>query len=172
MRSSAGATAAEAHAQLSRGLSVNVRLGEVETLEHMQDRGVSVTVLIGRRKGQASSADLRPETIAACVDRALDIARYTEEDPCNGLADPGRLAVGAPDLDLWHPSPVDAEVVASEDRLVASLRPSAALPPSALCTLTVVIKEEDDGVIQDTVLLQAIDDGAPRVCPRFPAQRR
>ena len=106
----AGATAAEAHAQLSRGLSVNVRLGEVETLEHMQDRGVSVTALIGRRKGQASSADLRPETIAACVDRALDIARYTEEDLCNGLADPGRLAVGARDLDLWHPSPVDAEV--------------------------------------------------------------
>jgi len=105
----AGATAAEAHAQLSRGLSVNVRLGEVETLEHMQDRGISVTVLVGRRKGQANSADLRPETIAACVDRALDIARYTEEDPCNGLADPARLAVGAPDLDLWHPSPVDAE---------------------------------------------------------------
>ena len=71
----------------------------METVEHMQDRGVSVTVLIGRRKGQASSADLRPETIAACVDRALDIARYTEEDLCNGLADPGRLAVGARDLD-------------------------------------------------------------------------
>ncbi|MEJ2384599.1 MAG: metalloprotease PmbA [Xanthomonadales bacterium] len=106
---SAGADAAEAHAQLSRGVSVNVRLGEVETLEYMQDRGISVTVLIGRRKGQASSADLRPETVAACVDRALDIARYTEEDPCNGLADPARLAVGAPDLDLWHPNPVDAE---------------------------------------------------------------
>ena len=105
----AGAGAAEAQAQLSRGLSVNVRMGEVETLEHMQDRGISVTVLIGRRKGQASSADLRPETIAACVDRALDIARYTEEDPCNGLADPDRLAVGAPDFDLWHPSPMDAE---------------------------------------------------------------
>jgi len=105
----AGASAAEAHAQLSRGLSVNVRLGEVETLEHMQDRGISVTVLIGRRKGQASSADLRPETIAACVDRALDIARFTEEDPCNGLADPTRLADGTGDLDLWHPTPMDAE---------------------------------------------------------------
>jgi PmbA protein len=104
-----GATDAEVYAQFSRGLSVNVRLGDVETLEHMQDRGISVTVLIGRRKGQASSADLRPETVAACVDRALDIARYTEEDPCNGLADPARLAQGDPDLDLWHPSPVDAE---------------------------------------------------------------
>ena len=104
-----GASAAEAHAQLSRGLSVNVRLGDVETLEHMQDRGITVTVLIGRRKGRASSADLRPESVAACVDRALDIARYTEEDPCNGLADPARLAAQDPDLDLWHPAPVDAE---------------------------------------------------------------
>jgi len=103
-----GADAAEAHANFSRGLSVNVRLGDVETLEHMQDRGVTVTVLIGKRKGVASSADLRPETIDACVDRALEIARYTEEDPCNGLADPDRLATGAPDLDLWHPSPLDA----------------------------------------------------------------
>ena len=87
-----GADEAEVHASASQGLSVNVRLGEVETLEYMQDRGVSVTVYDGRRKGVASSADLKPESIAECVRRATDIARYTQEDPCNGLADPGLLA--------------------------------------------------------------------------------
>ena len=55
-----GASDAEVSATTSQGLSVGVRLGEVETLEHMQDRGVAVTVFIGRRKGNASSADLRP----------------------------------------------------------------------------------------------------------------
>jgi len=105
----AGASAAEASAHSSLGLSVNVRLGEVETLEHMRDRGISVTVYIGRRKGSASSADLRAQSIADCVRHALDIARFTQEDSCNGLADPDRLAQHFPDLDLWHPVALDAE---------------------------------------------------------------
>jgi len=105
----AGATAAEASAHSSQGLSVNVRLGAVETLEHMRDRGISVTVFIGRRKGSASSADLRESSIADCVRHALDIARFTQEDSCNGLADPDLLARHFPDLDLWHPVALDAE---------------------------------------------------------------
>jgi PmbA protein len=105
----AGATEAEVSAQSSLGLSVNVRLGEVETLEHMRDRGISVTVLIGRRKGHASSADLRRESLESCVRHAIDIARYTQEDGGNGLAEPDLLAREFPDLDLWHPEAVDAE---------------------------------------------------------------
>ncbi|MDT8320399.1 MAG: metalloprotease PmbA [Xanthomonadales bacterium] len=104
----AGATAAEASTYTSQGLSVTVRLGDVETLEQMQDRGISITVFIGKRKGQASSADLRPQSIEACVDRALEIARFTQEDPCSGLADLELLATEFPDLDLWHPAPMDA----------------------------------------------------------------
>ncbi len=105
----AGATAAEASAHTSQGLSVAVRLGEVETLEHMQDRGINVTVFIGKRTGHASSADLRVQSIEACVDRAMEIARYTQEDSYNGLADIELLATEFPDLDLWHPGSVDAD---------------------------------------------------------------
>jgi PmbA protein len=105
----AGATAAEVSAHASQGLSVTVRLGQVETLEHMQDRGISVSVLIGRRSGHASSADLSRQTIEACVDKAMEIARYTQEDPCNGLADADLLATEFPDLDLWHPAVMDAQ---------------------------------------------------------------
>lgn len=105
----AGATDAEATAHSSLGLSVNVRLGDVETLEHMRDRGIAVTVFIGRRKGHASSADLSRASIESCVRHALDFARYTQEDSCNGLAEPDLLAHSFPDLDLWHPAPMDAE---------------------------------------------------------------
>lgn len=105
---SLGATAAEVTAHASQGLSVGVRLGDVETLEHMQDRGIGVTVFFGRRKGHAASADLRPASVEACVKHAVDIARYTQEDPYSGLADPQLLASGSPDLDLWHPAAVDA----------------------------------------------------------------
>jgi len=105
----AGASAAEVTAHASQGLSVTVRLGQVDTLEHMQDRGISVGVLIGRRSGHASSADLSCDRIEACVDKALEIARYTQEDPCNGLADAEFLATEFPDLDLWHPAAMDAQ---------------------------------------------------------------
>jgi len=105
----AGATAAEVSAHATQGLSVAVRLGEIDTLEHMQDHGINVGVLIGRRSGHATSADLSRQSIEACVDKALEIARYTQEDPCNGLADAELLATDFPDLDLWHPAAMDAQ---------------------------------------------------------------
>lgn len=103
-----GATAAEASAHASQGLAVNVRLGEVETLEHMRDRSIDITVYIGKRKGHATCADLERASIDTCVDRALEIARYTQEDSCNGLADAARMATEFPDLDTWHPATMDA----------------------------------------------------------------
>ena len=106
---SGGADGAEITASLQGGLNTTVRLGEVETIEHTRDRGLSVTVFIGDRKGHASSADLADESLVQCVDRALDIARYTEGDSCNGLADENRLATAFPDLDLWHPEALDAD---------------------------------------------------------------
>jgi len=48
-----GASDAEAGASTQTGLSVTVRLGEIETLEYQRDRGVGVTVYFGKRKGSA-----------------------------------------------------------------------------------------------------------------------
>jgi PmbA protein len=104
-----GASAAEVSASSHSGLSVNVRLGEVDTLEHTRDRGVSVTVYRGRCKGVASSADLRVESITSCVDRANDIARFTQEDRCSGVAEAKLMATEFPDLDLWHPRELDVD---------------------------------------------------------------
>ena len=107
---SLGAQNAEVSASIHYGLDVNVRMGEVETLEHARDRGLGISVYIGNSKGHASSGDLRPETIAKCVEKAIDIARFTQADKCNGLADVERLATTFPDLDLWHPQALDAEM--------------------------------------------------------------
>ncbi|MBS0383037.1 MAG: metalloprotease PmbA [Proteobacteria bacterium] len=99
----AGASQAEVSASVGTGLSVNVRLGEVETVERNRDRGFGLTVYFGQRKGSASTADLKPSSIEATLAQACAIARYTEEDPCAGLADASRMATAFPDLDLWHP---------------------------------------------------------------------
>ncbi|MGA9572796.1 MAG: metalloprotease PmbA [Lysobacterales bacterium] len=106
---SLGADGAEVSASIHFGLDVNVRKGEVETLEHSRDRGLGISVYLGKSKGHASSGDLRPETIRDCVAKAIDIARFTQADKCNGLAPVERLATHFPDLDLWHPQALDAE---------------------------------------------------------------
>ncbi|MBS0431315.1 MAG: metalloprotease PmbA [Proteobacteria bacterium] len=103
----AGASQAEVSASVETGLSVTVRLGEVETVEHTRDRGFGLTVYFGKRKGSASTADLKPESIEATIAQACAIARYTEEDPCAGLADAGLMATQFPELDSWHPWNVD-----------------------------------------------------------------
>lgn len=103
----AGASQAEVAASIDTGLSVNVRLGEVETVEHTRDRGFGLTVYFGQRKGSASTADLNPDSIQATLEQACAIARYTEADPAAGLADAARMATSFPDLDLWHPWDID-----------------------------------------------------------------
>ncbi|PXV58672.1 microcin-processing peptidase 1. Unknown type peptidase. MEROPS family U62 [Dyella jiangningensis] len=105
----AGASQAEVAASIDTGLNVNVRLGEVETVEHTRDRGFGLTVYFGQRKGSASTADLNPDSIQATLEQACAIARYTEEDPAAGLADASRMATQFPDLDLWHPWRIDTE---------------------------------------------------------------
>ncbi len=98
-----GATAAEAEVSQGMGQSVTVRHGEVETITYNRDKGVSVTVYVGQRRGHASTADFSDTAIRDTVDKALAIARYTAEDPAAGLADPARFARTWPDLDLYHP---------------------------------------------------------------------
>ena len=103
-----GASQAEAGVSVDSGLSLTVRLGEVETLEYQRDRGLGLTVYFGHRKGSASSADLSPAALQDTVRAACSIARYTAEDECAGLADAELMATDFPDLDLsypWEPEP-------------------------------------------------------------------
>lgn len=102
-----GASAAEVSAGDSTGLVVSVRRGELETVEFTNDRGFGITVYVGARKGSASTSDAGPEAVRETVRAAVNIARFTEEDPCNGLADAELMARALPDLDLDHPWEVD-----------------------------------------------------------------
>ena len=105
----AGADQAEVSCSEDAGLNVNVRMGEVETVESTRDRGIAVTVYFGGRKGSASTADLRDESLAATVDQACAIARYTEHDPAAGLADAELMATDLREFDSWHPWAVEAD---------------------------------------------------------------
>ena len=98
-----GVSSSEAAASLSQGLSVNVRKSEIETVEHTRDRNLVVSVYFGQRTGSASTSDYSPAAVKETVLAACNIAKWTEEDRCIGLADPERLAKDVMDLDLYHP---------------------------------------------------------------------
>ena len=119
-----GASAAETEVSQAVGQSVTVRHGEVETINYNRDKGIGVTVFVGKRRGNASTADFSDESIRATVDKALAIARYTAEDDAAGLADPARLAKAWPDLDLYHPwdLPVERAIELGREAEAAALR--------------------------------------------------
>lgn len=102
----AGASDCEVDVSEGFGQSVSVRCGEVETIEYNRDKGIGVTVYLGRRKGYASTSDFSRAALRETVAAAAAIARYTATDECAGLPDAALLADRAQsfaDLGLYHP---------------------------------------------------------------------
>ncbi len=104
-----GATAAETEASEGFGQGVTVRHGEVETIEYNRDKGMGVSVYIGKQRGHASTSDFSAQALRDTVDAALSIARLTASDQFSGLADADLLATDTPELDLYHPWNIDVE---------------------------------------------------------------
>ena len=99
----AGASAAEVDVSFGTGQTVSVRKGETENIEYNRDKGISITVFFGHKKGYASSSDFSLQAIEDTVEAACNIAKFTAEDPFCGLADASLMAQKIPDLNLYHP---------------------------------------------------------------------
>jgi PmbA protein len=98
-----GADHVEISARNDKGYSVSARLGDIETLEHHNQRALGVTVYRGKAKGSADSNDIRPSAIEDIIDAALSMASFTAEDEAAGLADVELMAMNYPELDLDRP---------------------------------------------------------------------
>ena len=94
----------------SSGVSTTVRLSNVETLQYHLDTSFNVSVYIGKNKGQATSVDLSKASLINAIESACLIAKYTQEDPFNGLAPSERMAWDRPNLDLYYPWNLDANM--------------------------------------------------------------
>jgi PmbA protein len=93
----------------SSGVSTSVRLGKVETLQYHLDQNFEINVYFGKKKGHASSVDISKSSFDKTIESACLIAKYTQDDPFNGLAPKELMAFDAPDLDLYHPWDLDAQ---------------------------------------------------------------
>ena len=104
-----GGTDAAVEISEGSGLSVSVRRGKIETIEQNKDKGMGVTVYIGQKRGNASTSDFSPAALRATVEAAYNIARFTAEDDCAGLADEDMLERSPRDLRLCYPWMISAE---------------------------------------------------------------
>jgi PmbA protein len=98
----AGASDAEAVAREGDEFSVNVRMGQVETLKESGSRGLGLRVFLGTRSASASTSDLTADGIRQLVDGALALAKVTEEDPFAGLPETAEFGSVEDDLHLYY----------------------------------------------------------------------
>lgn len=104
-----GATDAAVAVNHDQGFGVDVRMGAVETVAFSEEKGVSVAVYIGQKKGSATSSDTSPAALDAMVNAAYEIAKVSAEDPCSGLPDADLISLDYPALDLLHPWSITPE---------------------------------------------------------------
>jgi PmbA protein len=91
---------------------VSVRKGELENVERNRDKGLSVTVHLGLRRGSASTSDFSQSAIEQTVQAAFDIARFTADDPFAALPDTDLVCSVEQqrgDLDLFAPWSLSSE---------------------------------------------------------------
>src|SRR5207244_860137 len=120
----AGANGCDCDVSEAYGLTVTVRKGQPDTIEHNRDRSVGVSIYLGERpkvrRGHASTSDFSRAALEQTVDAALAIARHTAEDECAGLPDAELLTREQPDLDLFHPWGLSTAVARLGARKIAT----------------------------------------------------
>jgi len=104
-----GGTDAAVEISEGSGLSVSVRKSKIETIEQNKDKGLGVTVFIGQKRGNASTSDFSAASLRATVEAAYNIARFTADDDCAGLADDDMLEKNPRELQLFYPWDISTE---------------------------------------------------------------
>lgn len=120
-----GADAGDAYARIASELLVEVRRGEIESLQQSLTRGLGLRVHAGNRQALVHTTDLSDSALAALAAKAVEIARTMppREEPFR-LAPPGVVAAHAhqdPGLSEQPVKEVESWLVAAE-RAMAAVR--------------------------------------------------
>jgi len=83
--------------------SVDVRMGEIESLVEAGSRSVGFRVIKDGRTASASSSDLADETLARLIRNAVQRAGLSNRDPFSGLPELPARRVDPESLDLYDP---------------------------------------------------------------------
>jgi PmbA protein len=104
----AGASAADALYVGDRSSSVQVRLGETESVSRSEGEQIGLRLFYGQRSATVATSDLSDEALGVLVERCLAMAKEAPEDPYAGLAPSDMLQSGdTPFLDTYDPREPD-----------------------------------------------------------------
>jgi len=96
-----GADEAEALIDTAKEFSVNVRKGEIETLQKSVSKGLGLRLFINKQLGFSYTSDLSSESLDDTVKKTIELAKITEAKPWQGLPDFGPQPLA--DLDIYDP---------------------------------------------------------------------
>lgn len=96
----AGADAVDARIAESASLSVEVRNGDLETVEREESRGLALRALVGKRQATVSATDLSPDALKSLSERVVAMARLAPEDKFCGIAGADEITRDHVDLQL------------------------------------------------------------------------
>lgn len=118
-----GAVEADAFLVEEEELTLQVRLGQVESLRHARERHCSLRIFTETGSASATTSDLSPAALERLVDETLALAAVARRDEHSGLPAPEALARAIPDLDL-----LDAEghALPLEEKIAVARRAEAA----------------------------------------------
>src|SRR6476469_8842904 len=121
----AGATSADAVYLGSASSSVEVRLGELESVSRSEGEDLGLRIFLGQRSATVSSSDLAEDSFTVLVERCLAMARQAPEDPYAGLAPTSLLQRGTPpevdgaDVAELDPAQLKARALEAESAALA-----------------------------------------------------
>src|SRR3989441_8353702 len=118
-----GASAADVMLREDDTFSVNVRMGEIETLKEALSRSLLLRVFVGKRTATSHTSDLSEELIDQLVDETIQMAKLTSEDNSGGLPDQTVFQSDFPDLNLLDP---EWEKLKPDQRIGLAIRAEAA----------------------------------------------
>ena len=99
-----GATEADLVLMENELVTVQVRLGEVETIRSAREVGLGLRIFCGKQSATSSTSDLSSESLARLVEDTVVLAKATAHDDFSGLPSPEECAGSLPDLELYDPA--------------------------------------------------------------------
>ncbi len=109
-----GAVEADAFMVEEETQTIQVRLGQIESLKHARETRCSLRMFTPTGSASATSSDVSSAALGRLVDETVALARVTQRDEHSGLPSPEALARDLADLDLsdrdGHALPVAEKV--------------------------------------------------------------
>lgn len=100
---SSGASQVEITIQRGRNVSVEVREGNIETLQQAGSKSLGIKVIVDNKSATASTSDFTDDTVKGMIKNAISRAKLGSEDPFAGFAEKSSAPADWEKLGIYDP---------------------------------------------------------------------